>query len=348
LKRARWPHPFLLLCALSSAAVMCTSSAYADDDAALRDRLHVAEQASTLSGDTMLPYYLKMTAQLFDKKGVPGEQGTVEVYWAGVGREKRVYAFPSYSATEVRTNGKLFRTPDAVYPPALAQLLVEQVLDPMPTAAEIDQSQPQIKTVKFGKVPLECIMLGQPIQGIKTAPMGLFPTYCFDPGKDILRVGFNYGTQFVTRNSIATFQQRTMAESITVSEGSVPAAKGQVATVSQRAITDADMATDGLQEIGYDAPVKVASGVTQGLALSQPAPTYPEDAKEGHIQGLVVLHALIGKDGHILSLRVVSGAVPSLAVAAIAAVRQWTYRPYMLNGVPVEVETTINVNFTFN
>jgi TonB family protein len=327
---------------------MCTGTAYADDAAALKDRLHAAEQASTLSGDTMLPYYLKMTVQLFDKKGAPGEQGTVEVYWAGVGREKRVYAFPSYSAIEVRANGKLFRTPDVGYPPALAQLLVEQVLDPMPTTIEIDQSQPQIKTIKFGNVPLECIMLAQPIQGIKTAPMGLFPTYCFDPGKDILRVGFNYGTQFVTRNSMATFQQRSMAESIAVSEGTVPAAKGQVVTTRQRTISDADMATDGLREIGYDAPVKISSGVTQGLALSQPAPTYPEDAKEGHIQGVVVLHAIIGRDGHILSLRVVSGAVPSLAVAAIAAVRQWNYRPYLLNGVPVEVETTINVNFTFN
>jgi TonB family protein len=325
---------------------MCTGSAYADDAAALKDRLHAAQQASTLSGDIMLPYYLKMTVQLFDKTGAPGEQGTVEIYWAGAGREKRVYGFSSYSATEVRANGKLFRTPDAGYPPALAQLIVEQVLDPMPTAAEIDQSQPQIKTIKFGSMPLECIMLGQPIQGIKTEPMGLFPTYCFDPGKNILRVGFNYGTQFVTRNSMVTFQQRSLAESITVSEGTVPVAKGQVVTASQRAVSDADMATVGLQEIGYDAPVKVASGVTQGLARSQPAPIYPQSAKENHASGLVVLHAVIGKDGHILLLRVVSSPDPSLAISAIAAVRQWNYRPYMLNGVPVEVETTINVNFT--
>jgi protein TonB len=55
---------------------------------------------------------------------------------------------------------------------------------------------------------------------------------------------------------------------------------------------------------------------------------------------------VIGRDGHILLLRVVSSPDPSLAVSAIAAVRQWNYRPYMLNGVPVEVETTINVNFT--
>lgn len=59
------------------------------------------------------------------------------------------------------------------------------------------------------------------------------------------------------------------------------------------------------------------------------------------------MHAIIGRDGHIRSLRLISAADPSLAVSAIAAVRRWTYQPYVLNGTPTEVDTTITVNFTF-
>ena len=66
-----------------------------------------------------------------------------------------------------------------------------------------------------------------------------------------------------------------------------------------------------------------------------------------HVQGTVVLHAQIGIDGHIHALQVVSSPDTELAAAAMDAVRQWTYRPYMLAGAPVAVDTTINVNFTF-
>jgi protein TonB len=63
------------------------------------------------------------------------------------------------------------------------------------------------------------------------------------------------------------------------------------------------------------------------------------------VSGTVVLQGIIAKDGHIKNLKVVSG--PSLLQdAALDAVRQWMYRPYLLNGEPVEVETTINVVFT--
>src|SRR6185437_11628475 len=97
----------------------------------------------------------------------------------------------------------------------------------------------------------------------------------------------------------------------------------------------------------YDAPVKIGSGVAAGRILAQAQPVYPARAKANHSQGLVVMHAVIGTDGHMRDLQVMSSPDPDLAIAAIAAVRQWTYHPYLLNGVPVAVETTINVNFTF-
>ena len=92
------------------------------------------------------------------------------------------------------------------------------------------------------------------------------------------------------------------------------------------------------------AKVHVSSGVAQGLLIRQVKPEYPALARQARIQGTVVLQAVIGKDGTVQNLRVVSGH-PMLAAAAIDAVRQWLYRPYYLNGEPVEVDTQINVNF---
>lgn len=93
--------------------------------------------------------------------------------------------------------------------------------------------------------------------------------------------------------------------------------------------------------------VRVSQGVSEGLLLHKVTPSYPPLAKQARIQGAVLLQATIGKDGSIQNLRVQSGH-PMLTQAAIDAVRQWKYKPYLLNGEAVEVETTVQVNFTLS
>ena len=91
--------------------------------------------------------------------------------------------------------------------------------------------------------------------------------------------------------------------------------------------------------------IQVSGGVSQGFLIQQVRPAYPALAIAARVQGPVILNALISRGGAIENLRLVSGH-PMLAQAAIEAVRQWRYRPYLLNGEPVEVETQITVNFT--
>ena len=93
--------------------------------------------------------------------------------------------------------------------------------------------------------------------------------------------------------------------------------------------------------------VRVSSGVVSGLLLRKVNPTYPPLARQARIQGVVVLQAQISKDGNIENLQLISGH-PMLAPAAIEAVKQWKYKPYLLNGEPVEVETQVQVNFTLS
>jgi protein TonB len=93
--------------------------------------------------------------------------------------------------------------------------------------------------------------------------------------------------------------------------------------------------------------VRVSQGVSQGLLVKRVQPTYPPLARQARIQGSVILRAQISKDGSIEGLTLVSGH-PMLAPAAIEAVKQWKYKPYLLNGEPVEVDTEVLVNFTLS
>lgn len=90
--------------------------------------------------------------------------------------------------------------------------------------------------------------------------------------------------------------------------------------------------------------VRISQGVTQGLVITKIEPKYPKIALAAHVTGSVVLHAIISKRGEITELQLVNGH-PLLVSAAIDAVKQWRYRPYLLNGEPVEVETIVTVNF---
>ena len=93
--------------------------------------------------------------------------------------------------------------------------------------------------------------------------------------------------------------------------------------------------------------ISVGGAVQQAKVVSRPRPTYPPEAKQAHIQGVVKLNAIIARDGTIQSLDVISGE-PVLAQSALDAVRQWVYQPTLLNGQPVEVQTEIDVNYTLS
>lgn len=91
--------------------------------------------------------------------------------------------------------------------------------------------------------------------------------------------------------------------------------------------------------------IRVSQGVIQGQCIRRVEPVYPKIALSARVQGNVLLRAIIGKTGEVTQLEVVSGH-PILVPAALDAVRQWRFRPYLLNGEPVEVETNITVTFS--
>jgi len=99
--------------------------------------------------------------------------------------------------------------------------------------------------------------------------------------------------------------------------------------------------------LAQDAPKKVWSGVMAEQSVTKVVPVYPPEARIAGVQGTVVMHAIIGKTGTIENLDVLSGP-EALRSSALDAVRQWTYKPYLLNGNPVAVDTTITIHYLWN
>lgn len=127
----------------------------------------------------------------------------------------------------------------------------------------------------------------------------------------------------------------------------MPALAGQTALPPRVAERPAVPATPVKTPTAPTGPIHISSGVEGAKLLFGPRPAYPPIAKAARSQGTVRLEAVIGTDGGIRNLQVVSGP-PLLVNAALDAVRQWRYQPTMLNGLAVEVLTEIDVNFTLS
>jgi TonB family protein len=91
--------------------------------------------------------------------------------------------------------------------------------------------------------------------------------------------------------------------------------------------------------------MRVSSGVLAGLLQKKVDPVYPQGAKDLHIQGTVILHVIVDDQGNVTSIGLVAGP-GMLAPATIDVVSQWKYKPYMLNGKPIELDSTVEVRFT--
>jgi TonB family protein len=112
-------------------------------------------------------------------------------------------------------------------------------------------------------------------------------------------------------------------------------------------VTDPPVKSDDTRSDGRKVPqrVHVPQEVSQELLLSKVVPAYPPLARQAHIQGMVIFDADVSREGAVQQLRLISGH-PLLVSSALEAVKQWRYKPYVLNGHPTAVRTQIQVNFT--
>jgi TonB family protein len=215
----------------------------------------------------------------------------------------------------------------------------------MPSDREIGYAKPTLQEHDFGKTKMDCIMLVSPETGnVSSQPLGLSPTYCFDHDQDLLRLSYEFISQATLRIRVGTFLGHNVVVDQATSLVTVNEVTAHVDTLEAIPLTATDFVPSAEFE-KISTPITLLSAVTRGSTLSTVAPIYPEGARMRHVGGSVVLSAIIGRDGRIHSLKVLSTPDEALSNSALAAVKQWTYKPYLLNGEPVEVDTIITVNF---
>jgi hypothetical protein len=140
----------------------------------------------------------------------------------------------------------------------------------------IADSKPDLRKEAIGKIPMDCITLAQQIKNVAYAPLGLFPTYCFDRDTDSLRVSYDFGSQLIARNKIGTFQQRSVVIDQTILQNSIIEVSAHLDTLRSILPNEGDFVPSAdLAEVRLN-EVLVASGVMAGLKTSGVNPHYPE------------------------------------------------------------------------
>ncbi len=317
-----------------------------------RELFAAASPLYDFASPELKPWHLKATYQLYDEKGNPREPGTYEYWWVSPQVHRSTWKRGSAISTDWYTaGGKHAHQETGEHIEFFEYALQRALLEPLPGSADLDPDKASLsrETISSGGVTLPCIMVSPltPQQRhAKAVPPGLFPTYCFDPQSPILRARYSFGNLSTQFSHIVNMEDRYLAREITVSDSNRKILTAQVETITlvepdDPALTPPADAADATQEKS----LRISSEVMAGMLLARQPPVYPQDARNAHASGTVVLRAFVGTDGSVHDLRVISAPHPSLAASALQAVARWEYKPYMVDGAPVDVETTVNVTY---
>lgn len=324
------------------------TSSLPKDPAAL---LALAAQRNGLSGPNLKPWHIKATYQLYDAKGKPTETGTFEEWWQGPKEYKLAFQHPGYhfqlvvNAKGAFVNGNNDLSYTYEDSPPFPEYLVQRLyLDPISPKLPAKGMKFHPKAEKFGKAWLNCV---------EEIPKGLspnqrdtlnpaFPTYCMDPSTLMLRVFGSYGQSTQEIAGVDSLDGRYIAESTVIFDSGRKYLTVHLDQGESAHQWSPSLFTTPPGAVHVEQKVHVTR-LAKGYRISGKKPIYPHSAKYLHLHGVVKLSALIGLNGRLRNLIVISAPAVSLAESALAAVKTWKYKPYLVNGHPMFVETIIRV-----
>jgi TonB family protein len=305
-----------------------------------------SDTANQLETSKTPAFHLKASFETFDYLGKPDGSGTVESFWDGTSRFRRVVTYRDHTRTEIHTEKSEYLEGEGFTSSLSMNRLMSGFFYPLPSQSQMARSELSYKPITLSGVSMDCVIVSpKALQG--TVARFQQNVYCLTKNSHLLRLARMPYNMTLGYNDLTVFHERFVPRSLTLMQGPIMRGRMHVEEISDWISPDNNMfrVPEGSDELVSSA--QVGSGVVQGLAIKNPPPTYPLQARLAHIAGAVVLHALISRSGDISDLEIASSPDQSLADAAISAVRHWKYKPYLLNGRPVEVDTTITVNFRF-
>jgi TonB family protein len=302
--------------------------------------LSMAAKLNGLNGPNLQPWHIKASYQAFDLKGKPQDSGTYEEFWISDRKYRRSYTSKGFTQTDVATGTGLFRSGNQNWPEYLEEGVRRELTQPIP---ELNLRNFDLikKKRSVGPVKLICITL-------TSEKMFADPAlYCFAQDQPALRIDSSVEGMFQTVfDSIVLFQGHFVAKDIRIEYERKPRLVVHVETIEAiSAVDDSDFVPPSdATEIPRD-KITLSQATVQAFRVLSVPPIYPAVARADHIQGTVVVQTTIGRDGTVIAAQAVSGP-SALQQPSVDSVRGWKFRPFLILGKPVEVETQLQIIFT--
>ena len=306
--------------------------------------LTAAAKVNGLVGAEMRPWHLKATFESLDDSGKVKETGTFEEWWVSDSEWRSSYTSGGYTQTAYHTEKGMFLLGDQGPRPTLALEMTNEISSPFGGVNFLRQltwvkddtnSKPGrmtcIKTTYEKRADLPVAQDGR--------------EYCFEATRPMLRISApGRGRGEILHNSLVQFQGRYLARELNLVVENKTLYRAHVELVEGlSSVVDAEFEPPPDAKV-YMPKVILSAAVAQGQMIRPPQPVYPPHAKAAHVEGVVVIEATIGRDGHLHDPVALSGP-EELRPAALEAAKYALYKPYLLNGVAVEVATTMNIIF---
>ncbi len=323
----------------------------ADDTAQLQDQLKKSADLSTANIAGLKPWHAKISVQLYDFKGTPTGTGTVEEWWMAPGNEKRVFAFPDYQGSEIVATDGVYRSANLISEPMLISLVLDQFVNPMAAETKTSGFKPIARTLQLGGVNLPCVMLAKNNSRVANQPIGFYPSWCTEPGKDALRVFVDNGGVAIVRNGISAFQGKDIPVDLTIGLRGGTLATAHLEDISMDGMPSAPFAPDRDMVKALPKPVELKGKKFENQADKRHDPDFSQAAGvrdqstrniNGALQGDVEIRVWVGEDGQIRDMLLVSYPDPGVAQTAFDAVRQWTFHPLTQEGRAVPFTGTLD------
>ena len=282
-----------------------------------------------LQSADLKPWHIVVTYDQFDEDGDNVHSGVYEEYWAGAKNYKGIYKSDNLNQTDYATDKGLYRLGDQQWPDRVQLQVRSEVVDPFSYAATMVGFHGRTVESIFSDYKLQCVLLE------KGSEISNPTQYCFEPNDSILRYSKGYGWFQTVYNRIVPFQGRSLAHEVEVTDGGRPYLKLHVEKIELISHVDAADFVPPPTAIG---PLGGRVSGVHPVLIRTTFPQWPDSLRSQHF--VVTAEVVIGKDGHVVSARGVSGP-PEAYKACEDSARKWVFAPYLVLGKPVEVESKI-------
>jgi hypothetical protein len=292
--------------------------------------LHKESALNGLESTEVQPWHIVVTYDQFDEDGDNVHSGVYEEFWAGPKKYKRIYKSDNFNQTDYATERGPFRRGDQQWPDRAETQVRAEVVAPFSYAATLQGFGARSVERAFGGYNLQCVLIER-----NSATVSDPTQYCFEPDGSVLRYARGFGWFQTAYNGIVSFQGRSIAREVEVTDGGKPYLKLRVETIEMISHADeADLTPppDAVSLLG-----KRVSGVNP-KPIKLRNPEWPTSFRGQHFS--VEVQIVIGKDGHVVSAHAVTGP-PEAHKACEDAVRKWAYSSYLVLDEPVEVEAKV-------